>query len=266
MRGKTESASGWAGYFEGRGYFSGRVGVGTSAPGYPLHVTGSDQFMQRIASSNTNGTWLDLQNTSVGGNVWSVVSTGSANGEGAGDLVIRTPQQLALNIDTTGFVGFGDNAPTFRIELPNNANNSGRGRANAWTTYSSRRWKTDIQTLENALDAVMRLRGVRYVWKPEHGGTPDIGFVAEEVGAVVPEIVSWERNGVDAQALAYDRITALTVEAIKQQQQQIATQAQQVAAQAEQIATQAAEIRTLGAAIQQLREQLAEQRAGKRTP
>jgi hypothetical protein len=249
VRGKTESASGWAGYFEGRGYFSGRLGIGTSGPGYPLHVQGADQFMQRITSSNTNGTWLDLQNTSTGGNVWSILSTGSVNGEGAGDLVIRTPQQLALDINTTGYVGFGDNTPDFRIELPNTASNSGRGRANAWSTYSSRRWKTDIRTLDNALDTVLQLRGVRYVWNPEHGGAPDIGFVAEEVGAVVPEIVSWEKNGVDAQALAYDRITALTVEAIKEQQQLIAAQAEQ--------------IRALTAAVQELREQL---RGGRARP
>lgn len=258
VRGKTNSANGWAGYFEGRGYFSGRLGVGTSAPGYPLHVSGGDQFMQRITSSNTNGTWVDLQNTTPGGNVWSILSTGSANGEGAGDLVLRTPQQLALDIDTTGYVGFGDNSPAFRIELPNDAGNGGRGRANAWTTYSSRRWKTDIRTLDDALQTVLRLRGVRYVWNAEHGGASDIGFVAEEVGQVIPEIVAWEENGLDAQALAYDRITAVTVEAIKEQQQQIATQREQIATQGAQIAAQAAELRRLGALVDQLRAQRAE--------
>lgn len=230
VRGRTDSASGWAGYFEGRSYFSGRVGVGTTGPAVPLQVQGSDQFMQRIVSSNVNGAWLDLQNTSVGGNIWSILSTGSANGEGAGDLVIRVPTALALDIDTNGFVGFGDNSPTFRVELPNTADNSGRGRANSWTTYSSRRWKHNIQTLDGALDKVLRLRGVRFDWNAEHGGKADIGFVAEEVGAVVPEIVSWEENGRDAQSLAYDRITALTVEAIKQQEARIAEQDRRIEA------------------------------------
>lgn len=225
VRGRSDSSVGWAGYFEGRGHFSGRVGIGTTTPGYPLHVQGSDQFMQRIISTNVNGTWLDLHNASTGGNVWSILSTGSANGEGAGDLVIRNPTFLALDIDQNGFVGFGDITPTFRIELPNTADNGGRGRANAWTTYSSRRWKHNIQPLDDALDKVLRLRGVKFDWNADHGGAADIGFVAEEVGAVLPEIVSWEANGTDAQSLAYDRITALAIEAIKQQQRQIEEQA-----------------------------------------
>ncbi|MBL8879742.1 MAG: tail fiber domain-containing protein [Phycisphaerales bacterium] len=239
VRGRTESASGWAGFFEGRGYFSGRLGVGTTAPGYPLHIIGGDQFMQRVTSSNVNGTWLDLQNTSAGGNVWSILSTGSSNGEGAGDLVIRVPAALALDIDTTGYVGFGDNTPTFRIELPNVADNSGRGRANSWTTYSSRRWKHNVRTLDGALGQVLRLRGVSFDWNAEHGGKADIGFVAEEVGAVIPEIVSWEANGTDAQSLAYDRITALTVEAIKQQQARIDEQGREI----EELKSQLAELR-----------------------
>ncbi len=42
-----------------------------------------------------------------------------------------------------------------------------------------------------------------------------------EVGEVVPELVSWEADGDSgrwAQSLAYDRVTALAVEAIKEQQ------------------------------------------------
>jgi len=38
--GKTNSAEGWAGYFEGRGYFSGDVGIGTDSPDYALDVAG----------------------------------------------------------------------------------------------------------------------------------------------------------------------------------------------------------------------------------
>ncbi len=108
-----------------------------------------------------------------------------------------------------------------RLDLPNIANADGRGRANAWTTYSSIRWKDNVQTLEGALDKVRQLRGVSFDWNAEHGGAHDIGFVAEEVGKVVPEIVTWENDGTWAKSLAYDRITALAVEAIKEQQRQI---------------------------------------------
>jgi hypothetical protein len=126
-----------------------------------------------------------------------------------------------MTIAPNNWVGLGVTSPAFRLELPNIANADGRARANQWVTFSSARWKENVQTIEGALDTVKRLRGVSFDWKAEHGGKHDIGFVAEEVGKVVPEIVSWEKDGRWAQGLAYDRITALAVEAIKEQQGQI---------------------------------------------
>jgi uncharacterized small protein (DUF1192 family) len=91
--------------------------------------------------------------------------------------------------------------------------------ADSWTTYSSRRWKTNIQTLGDALERVRRLRGVSFNWKRD--GQHDIGLIAEEVGEVVPEVVAYEENGVDAKSVDYARLTALLVEAVKEQQVQI---------------------------------------------
>jgi hypothetical protein len=126
-----------------------------------------------------------------------------------------------MTLAPNSWIGLGVTDPQFRLELPNIGNADGRARANQWVTYSSIRWKDNVKTLEGALDKVMHLRGVSFDWKPEHGGTHDIGFVAEEVGKVVPELVTWEKDGQWAQGLAYDRVTALTVEAIKEQQTQI---------------------------------------------
>ena len=109
--------------------------------------------------------------------------------------------------------------PTYAVQLPNNANNSGQGIANAWYTYSSIRWKENISQIENPLDKVMALRGVYFDWKQDQ--THDIGLIAEEVGEVIPEVVTYEENGVDAEGLDYARLTALLVEAIKQQQKEI---------------------------------------------
>ena len=36
------TTDGWAGYFEGRGYFSGNVGIGTTSPGFPLSFASQD--------------------------------------------------------------------------------------------------------------------------------------------------------------------------------------------------------------------------------
>lgn len=84
---------------------------------------------------------------------------------------------------------------------------------------SSRRWKTDIETLDDPLALVEQLRGVRYQWKKS--GAPDIGLIAEEVGKVVPEVVTYESNGVDAKRVNYAHLVALLIEGIKAQQAQI---------------------------------------------
>jgi Chaperone of endosialidase len=94
--------------------------------------------------------------------------------------------------------------------------------ADGWNTYSSRRFKTDIQTLPDALDKVEKLRGVSYTLKAT--GKREIGVIAEEVGKVVPELVTYEANGVDARSVDYTRLTALLIEAIKQQQAEINAQ------------------------------------------
>jgi hypothetical protein len=49
-----------------------------------------------------------------------------------------------------------------------------------------------------------------------------MGLIAEEVGEVLPEIVAYEENGKDAKGLDYSRLVALLIEAVKEQQKEIA--------------------------------------------
>ncbi len=67
---------------------------------------------------------------------------------------------------------------------------------------------------------VQRLRGVYYDWKAN--GQHDIGLIAEEVGEVIPEVVTYEENGKDASSVDYPRLVALLIEAVKEQQKEIA--------------------------------------------
>lgn len=91
--------------------------------------------------------------------------------------------------------------------------------ADAWTTYSSERWKEDITPISGALAKVQQLRGVCFRWKDSK--RRDIGMIAEEVGEVLPEIVTYEEDGIQAKSLDYSRLTALLVEAVKEQQKTI---------------------------------------------
>lgn len=80
---------------------------------------------------------------------------------------------------------------------------------------SSIRWKTNVQPIDEPLEKVMELRGVYYDWDDEHGGQHDVGMIAEEVGKVLPEIVTYEENGVDAKGMDYSKLTPLLMEAVK---------------------------------------------------
>ena len=126
----------------------------------------------------------------------------------------------------------------------------GHAIADGWDTYSSRRWKSNIHTLDGALGKVERLRGVEYTYTAS--GAHDIGMIAEEVGKVVPEVVSYEANGKDARGIDYARLTALLVEAVKQQQAQIRQQQSQLAKQQSQAKQQQAEIRRLQSKVEAL--------------
>lgn len=110
---------------------------------------------------------------------------------------------------------------------------AGPALADGWATYSSRRWKSNIHTLDGALAKVEQLRGVSYDLKSN--GKHEVGVIAEEVGAVVPEVVTWETDGQNAQSVDYGRLTALLIEATKEQQVLIHKQQEQIRAQQAQI-------------------------------
>jgi hypothetical protein len=126
--------------------------------------------------------------------------------------------------------------------------------ADGYATYSSRRFKTNIQTLPDALSKVEKLRGVSYTLKAT--GKHEVGVIAEEVGQVVPEVVTYEKNGVDAQSVDYTRLTALLIEATKEQQALIQQQQKQIKVQQAQIRVQQRLARLQQAQIARLASQM----------
>ncbi|MFC1898461.1 tail fiber domain-containing protein [Candidatus Cloacimonadota bacterium] len=90
---------------------------------------------------------------------------------------------------------------------------------------SDERWKENIQPIENALQKVKNLRGVSYDWKQDEypqfnfDNDKQIGFLAQEVNEILPEIV--KDDGAGNLGIDYSKITPILVEAVKQQQQQI---------------------------------------------
>jgi hypothetical protein len=90
---------------------------------------------------------------------------------------------------------------------------------------SDARLKTNVQTLSNSLDKLLQLQPVEFDWKEitpqyewfvEKGITHSIGFIAQQVQTVIPELVLSRGDGY--YTIDYPKINALLVEGIKEQQ------------------------------------------------
>jgi len=82
-----------------------------------------------------------------------------------------------------------------------------------WNAASDARLKKNVSTIENALDIVDNLRGVWFDWKDTEREGREIGFIAQEVQEILPEVVNANGKFLGMQ---YSKITALLVEAIKE--------------------------------------------------
>jgi len=116
-------------------------------------------------------------------------------------------------------VGVPEENITHAITLPDSSTPSGQVKANAYLTYSSIRYKKDVEPLVDPLDTLHKLDGVSYVCKDT--GKKDYGFIAEEVGKVLPEIVEFAQDGEHVNSMDYIRIISFLVEGVKAQDKKI---------------------------------------------
>ena len=107
-----------------------------------------------------------------------------------------------------------------RISLPNIANSNGFGISRSWQTYSSRRFKEKILDIKNAIDTILKLRPVSFMWKAEYGGNPDHGFIAEEIADVIYEAAGYDSDGIP-DSVDSTRIIPYIVAAMQEQQKEI---------------------------------------------
>jgi hypothetical protein len=92
---------------------------------------------------------------------------------------------------------------------------------------SDRRLKEEITQIENAGETVDKLRGVRFKWRDEWfkenevilAHQDDMGFIAQEVEEVVPEMVSEKGNGY--KGISYHKLVPLLLEAVKDLRQDV---------------------------------------------
>ncbi len=231
------------------------VGIGTAVPGHLLDVAGAVAFDSTGLNNGTN--FIDL---TFGINAGEGISSSRTAGPNQYGIDLWTDFNRRISIEQHGNVGIGTASPSNLLTL---VQGGGAALADGWNTYSSRRWKTNIQPLQNALGKVEQLRGVSYDLKGS--GKHEIGVIAEEVGAVLPEVVTYEDNGKDARGVDYSRLTALLIEATKQQQREFRQQGAELAKALFQIKQQQNLLRSQSAAMRSLKAEVRETRENLRT-
>jgi hypothetical protein len=218
-----------------------------------IELSGGNRVVQtEVMTSNGTGFSLTLKasdnknngfNAQNGGNV--IVQGGKgfnwSTGAGGGHVVIRSGAnetqanagfrdggyivfqtgaknntfiERARMLDNGNF-GIGTTTPGYKLQVGNSGDGSS-ARANSWNTFSDRRWKTKIELISNALEKLDQISGYTYKWKVGTDTTTQVGVIAQEIELVLPEAVKTDAEGY--KSVDYGKLSALLIEAVKEQQ------------------------------------------------
>jgi hypothetical protein len=92
---------------------------------------------------------------------------------------------------------------------------------------SSLRYKTDVRPFVGGLDIVSRMRPIAFTWKQD--GMQDVGLGAEDVERVEP-LLTFRNDEGEIEGVKYNQLSAVFVNAIRDQQAQIERQQVQIEA------------------------------------
>lgn len=179
------------------------AGSGLSLTGTVFANTSPDQTVALTGAGATSisGTYPNFTITSTDTNT----DTNTTYSAGTGMTLSGTT--FNCDIDSPSEVGLGN--------LSNSGNNlSGSFTATGnITAYSDASLKSNVSSIQDALETVAKLRGVSFT-RNDLNNEKQIGFIAQEIEAEVPEVVFQLDNGI--KTVAYGNVVALLVEAIKE--------------------------------------------------
>lgn len=205
--------------------------------------TGTDNvFLGRYAGQHATGSYNTYIGHGAGQGQWDNVNSGNNNvfiGYGAGAWETES-NKLHIGSGGSGTLIYGDFATGVRRVGINNTNPtqtldvSGNARfRNVGSTISSnmplyitadgvlstnasdKRLKTNIEPITNGLSYVSKLQGVKFDWVNESSGKKSIGFIAQDVEKVLPELVFTNPND-GLMGVNYAELTSVLVEAVKE--------------------------------------------------
>jgi hypothetical protein len=218
-------------------------------------ATGRGALINNITGSlNTADGYNALFNNTAGsGNIALGVDAGS-NITGAGNIDIGNPgtaldggtirigvqgNQVATYIAGIYNEGVGGNALTVLVDSDGKLGIS----------VSSRRFKRDIQPMDDASEAILALRPVTFHYKSDKTGTPQFGLIAEEVAAMNPDLVVRDKNG-EIYTVRYDAVNAMLLNEFLKEHRRMEEQDKRIEELTAQLKQQAAQIQKVSAQIE----------------
>jgi hypothetical protein len=120
-----------------------------------------------------------------------------------------------MRIESGGEVNIGYGATdngAYRLQVKDSVYVGGNVSASAYTTRSDFNLKDDIFDLKYGLNDVLKLQPVEYTYKSN--GSKQLGFIAQDIGTILPEVVSFE----ESMSVNYQAIIPILTKAIQEQQ------------------------------------------------
>ncbi|WP_374030650.1 tail fiber domain-containing protein [Bdellovibrio bacteriovorus] len=170
---------------------------------YSLDVFGRSNT---VNANSGNSVVIGRSNNVTSSN--SVTIGNSITNSVLGSLQMGISNTAKMTILSSGYFGINTTTPSVALEV------NGDVKAASYLYTSDARLKKDVVTLPLALENVLKLRGVNFVWK--NNGEKTMGFIAQEVEAVYPELVRTDKQS-GYKAVQYGNIVAVLVEALKQE-------------------------------------------------
>ena len=213
VRGQTASGYDWAGAAEAPTIMTlegdGNVGIGVDGPLARLHVNQGTVSGTIIKATGIQAQ-IEIQTSTAGDAHLYMRPNSTGNNAAIFKMTAGTNYNWRWQDDAT--------TPVVFMQLSqSNSSLSVKGDIIAYGSPSDERYKENIKPIESALDKVTKLQGVTFDWKKSDNLLDikeDIGFIAQDVQKVVPELVRENEDG--KLSLRYQGITPILLEAIKE--------------------------------------------------
>jgi hypothetical protein len=190
-------------------------------------ISASSNTISGLTNSNFSGTAgianANLENSTISGislgsdlNSLSFGSYLNSSGSYNGSTAISV-SVAATTINTGNTVVARDISGDFTAGSVNVTNLTATNTVEAqdFNSVSDKNLKTNIKTVENALDIVSDLRGVSFNWKKDN--EKSYGVIAQELEEVLPELV---RNG-NHKSVNYNGLIGVLIESIKELREEV---------------------------------------------